>query len=153
MVRTREDVVLPLSEPVRGKDGTLMTEIPIPKDTTVFVGVISSNTRKALWGEDAYEWKPERWLSKLPEAVLDAKIPGVYSNLCGTLLRISESNHLTHYVPQDDILGRRTSLHVRKYSGGGIHLSADWCLDHSGFKFSQLEMSACTRTFMSVTAD
>ncbi|KAM5543449.1 hypothetical protein V8D89_002700 [Ganoderma adspersum] len=78
---TREDVVLPLSEPVRGLDGTMMSEIPIPKDTTVFVGVYTSNTRKALWGEDAYEWKPERWLSRLPDALLDAKIPGVYSNL------------------------------------------------------------------------
>ena len=82
--RTREDVVLPLSEPVRGRDGTMIYEVPIPKDTSVFVGIYSSNTRKALWGEDAYEWKPERWLSRLPDAVMDAKIPGVYSNLCGT---------------------------------------------------------------------
>ena len=81
MVRTREDVVLPLSEPVRGKDGTLMTEIPIPKDTTVFVGVISSNTRKALWGEDAYEWKPERWLSPMPESISKAHLPGVYASM------------------------------------------------------------------------
>ena len=80
--RTREDVVLPLSEPVRGRDGTLITEIPLPKDTSVFIGVMSSNTNKALWGDDAYEWKPERWLTPLPDAVLDAKIPGVYSNLC-----------------------------------------------------------------------
>ncbi|KAM5543438.1 hypothetical protein V8D89_002689 [Ganoderma adspersum] len=78
---TREDVVLPLSEPVRGRHGRMMYEVPIPKDTSVFVGIYSSNTRKALWGEDAYEWKPERWLSRLPDAVLDAKIPGVYSNL------------------------------------------------------------------------
>ena len=82
--RTREDVVLPLSEPVRGRDGTMIYEVPIPKDTSVFVGIYSSNTRKALWGEDAYEWKPERWLSRLPDAVMDAKIPGVYSNLCAT---------------------------------------------------------------------
>ena len=74
-------MILPLSEPVRGLDGKLMTEVPIPKGTTVFVGVMSSNTNKALWGEDAYEWKPERWLEPLPDAVLDAKIPGVYSNL------------------------------------------------------------------------
>ena len=73
--------MLPLSEPVRGLDGTMMSEVPIPKDTTVFVGVYSSNTRKALWGEDAYEWKPERWLHPLPEAVKEAHIPGVYSHL------------------------------------------------------------------------
>ncbi len=73
--------MLPLSQPVRGRDGKLISEIPLPKDTTVFVGVISSNTNRALWGDDAHEWKPERWLSPLPDAVLDAKIPGVYSNL------------------------------------------------------------------------
>ena len=66
---------------MRGRDGTLISEIPIPKDTGVFVGVMSSNTNKALWGEDAYEWRPNRWLAPLPDAVLDAKIPGVYSNL------------------------------------------------------------------------
>ena len=74
--------MLPLSQPVRGRDGSLISEIPIPKDTTVFVGVMASNTNKALWGEDAYEWRPERWLEPLPEPLLDAKIPGVYSNLC-----------------------------------------------------------------------
>ncbi len=39
------------------------------------------NTNKALWGEDAYEWKPERWLGPLPRALDEARIPGVYSNL------------------------------------------------------------------------
>ncbi len=47
----------------------------------MFVGIYTSNTRKALWGEAAYEWRPERCLSRLPDAVLDAKIPGVCSNL------------------------------------------------------------------------
>ena len=56
-------------------------EIPLEKDTLVLVGVISANTHTAMWGSDGHEWKPERWLSPLPEAVLDAKIPGVYSNL------------------------------------------------------------------------
>ncbi|KAI0718774.1 cytochrome P450 [Cerioporus squamosus] len=78
---TREDVVLPLSQPVRGLDGKFMQEIPIPKDTTVVVGLLSSNQNKQIWGEDALEWKPERWLSPLPESVTEAKIPGVYSNL------------------------------------------------------------------------
>ena len=57
--RTREDVVLPLSKPVHG-DGTMISEVPIPKDTTVFIDIYSSNTRKALWGDDAHEWKPDR---------------------------------------------------------------------------------------------
>ncbi|KAI0763492.1 cytochrome P450 [Trametes elegans] len=77
----RKDTVLPLSEPVRGLDGKLMHQIHVPKDTSVFVGIAASNTNKALWGEDAYEWRPERWLEPLPETVLDAKVPGVYANL------------------------------------------------------------------------
>ena len=60
----------------------MISEIPIPKETVVVVGLLSSNRNKALWGEDAMEWKPERWLAGLPETVTDAKIPGVYSNLC-----------------------------------------------------------------------
>lgn len=79
--RTHRDVVLPLSEPVRGKDGRMMHELHIPKNTSVFIGINASNTNQALWGPDAYEWKPERWLAPLPDAVLDAKIPGVYANL------------------------------------------------------------------------
>ena len=79
--RTREDAVLPLSEPVRGLDGKMIREIPVPKDTTVIVGLLSSNQNKQIWGEEALEWKPERWLSPLPESVTEAKIPGVYSNL------------------------------------------------------------------------
>ena len=73
--------MLPLSEPIRGLDGKMMHEIPIPKDTTVMVGLLASNQNKRLWGEDAQEWKPERWLSPLPENLTEAKIPGVYSNL------------------------------------------------------------------------
>ncbi|KAI0631283.1 cytochrome P450 [Trametes polyzona] len=77
----RQDVVLPLSQPVKGRDGRLMHEILVPKNTSVFVGIQASNTNQALWGPDAYEWKPERWLGPLPDAVLGAKIPGVYANL------------------------------------------------------------------------
>lgn len=72
---------LPLSEPIHGLDGTTMNEIFVPRGTTIFVGTWLSNINKSLWGEDADEWKPERWLAPLPDALKDAKIPGVYSNL------------------------------------------------------------------------
>ena len=109
--RTQQDIVLPLSEPVRGVDGKLMHQIHVPKDTSVFVGIAASNTNKALWGEDAYEWKPDRWLQPLPETVMDAKIPGVYANLWVSCdLRVSQPG--SDYLFQDDVLGRRTRLHV-----------------------------------------
>ncbi|PSR81817.1 hypothetical protein PHLCEN_2v6248 [Hermanssonia centrifuga] len=78
---TRQDTVMPLSEPIHGKDGNLVHQIVVPKDTTIIVGIRGCNHSKAIWGEDVLEWKPERWLSSLPESVSNAKVPGVYANL------------------------------------------------------------------------
>ena len=88
--------MLPLSAPIRGKDGKMMDSICVPKGTSVGVGIFSSNRSKAIWGEDAYEWKPERWLSPLPKEVVDAHIPGVYSHLY--VLTIARSGTEEHAV-------------------------------------------------------
>ncbi|KAL0579646.1 hypothetical protein V5O48_002342 [Marasmius crinis-equi] len=62
------------------EDGSLMSEIPLPADTDIFISILNANRNVDLWGPDALEWKPERWLSPLPQAIPDAKIPGVYSH-------------------------------------------------------------------------
>ncbi|KAJ3490087.1 hypothetical protein NLI96_g1671 [Meripilus lineatus] len=79
--RTQKDMVLPLSSPIRGTDGSMINEVPVPKDTDVMIGIMACNKNPALWGPDANEWKPERWLSPLPESITEAHVPGVYSNL------------------------------------------------------------------------
>ncbi|PIL22485.1 cytochrome P450 [Ganoderma sinense ZZ0214-1] len=79
-VATR-DTVLPFSNPVRGRDGKEMHEVFVPKRTVVLTHYQGSNSDPSLWGEDAEEWKPERWLAPLPSALEEARIPGVYSNL------------------------------------------------------------------------
>ncbi|KAJ3994079.1 cytochrome P450 [Lentinula boryana] len=79
--RTRQDTVIPLHQPITGLDGTEMYEVAIPKNTSVIVSISNANRNSELWGEDADEWKPERWLSPLPKALVDARIPGVYSHL------------------------------------------------------------------------
>ncbi|KAF7800123.1 hypothetical protein EIP86_011368 [Pleurotus ostreatoroseus] len=78
---TREDVIMPLANPIHGVDGSLISEILVPKETSISIGIRACNRNKDIWGEDALEWKPERWLSPLPEAIGKAHIPGVYSNL------------------------------------------------------------------------
>jgi len=80
--RTRRDAVIPLSEPIRGVNGHLIHEIPVPDNTNVIIGIMAANRNPELWGQDAHKWIPERWLSPLPDALSDAPIPGVYSNLC-----------------------------------------------------------------------
>ncbi|KAH9852205.1 cytochrome P450 [Lenzites betulinus] len=76
------DTVLPLATPVRGLDGELITAVPLPKNTRVIIDTESCNLDPALWGPDASEWKPERWLAgSVPKEVEEARIPGVFSHM------------------------------------------------------------------------
>ncbi|KAF5360566.1 hypothetical protein D9756_005060 [Leucocoprinus leucothites] len=77
----RSDMLLPLSKPVRGVDSQEMTEIFVAKGTNLIVSAFGANCNPELWGTDSYEWKPERWLSPVPEAVTEAHMPGIYSHL------------------------------------------------------------------------
>lgn len=72
---------MPLSTPIKATDGSMLNEIFLPKGTDVVVGIAASNRNAALWGSDADEWKPERWLSPLPETLTQARLPAVYSHL------------------------------------------------------------------------
>jgi cytochrome P450 len=81
LFRARKDTVLPLSKPIVGRDGTEVGEILVPQSTNVFIAIRGVNRSVDIWGLDADEWKPERWLSPLPDSVTKARIPGIYSNL------------------------------------------------------------------------
>ncbi|KAH9165536.1 cytochrome P450 [Lactarius sanguifluus] len=80
MRTTRSDVVLPLSSPIQDVDGREVHEIFVPKHTNVFAQIHNLNRDPSIWGADAAEWKPERWLAPLPQSVTDANIQGVYAN-------------------------------------------------------------------------
>ncbi|KZV71438.1 cytochrome P450 [Peniophora sp. CONT] len=76
-----KDHVLPLREPITDVNGKVMSEVFVPKGTVVLCALSQVNRSKAVWGEDALEWKPERWLNPLPQTTTDSRVPGVYSNL------------------------------------------------------------------------
>ncbi|KAJ4486950.1 cytochrome P450 [Lentinula lateritia] len=78
---TLQDTVVPLSKPITGVDGIKIREISVPRGTNVVISLYNANRNEELWGPDANEWKPERWLSPLPEAVIQARAPGIYSHL------------------------------------------------------------------------
>ncbi|KAJ2915637.1 hypothetical protein MD484_g4757, partial [Candolleomyces efflorescens] len=78
---TTKDMILPLSRPLTLTNGKTVNEIFVPKDTKIFMSLLGCNIDSDTWGPDAAEWKPDRWLTPLPESVTDARIPGVYSNL------------------------------------------------------------------------
>ncbi len=72
---------MPLMEPIRMRDGTLSNALHIPKNARVIANITACNRDPALWGPDANEWRPSRWLEPLPRELEEAHIPGVYSHL------------------------------------------------------------------------
>ena len=58
----QEDDILPLKDPIIGKDGKIITEIPIKKGQSLQIAVLPFNQRKDIYGEDAATFRPERWL-------------------------------------------------------------------------------------------
>lgn len=82
VVRTaRKDIVMPLMYPIKAVDGAEISEVPVKRNTDVIVAIIAANRSKKIWGEDAEEWKPERWLKPMPESVSKAHMPGVYASM------------------------------------------------------------------------
>ncbi|EIW55368.1 cytochrome P450 [Trametes versicolor FP-101664 SS1] len=76
-----KDAILPLSAPIEGVDGRSIHELHVPAGTVVWSNIFGANRDPAIWGPDAAEWKPERWLSPLPGTVADAHVPSVFANL------------------------------------------------------------------------
>ncbi|KAH9975384.1 cytochrome P450 [Lactifluus volemus] len=77
----RKDSFVPLSRPVLGIDGQTIDRIHVQAGTMVVVGAAAVNRDPIIWGPDADQWIPERWLRPLPETVLDAHLPGVYAHM------------------------------------------------------------------------
>ncbi|KAJ3890390.1 cytochrome P450 [Lentinula edodes] len=132
-----KDDILPLNTPVTDKNGIVHREICIKKGQHLLLAISGVNLAKELWGEDAMDFKPERWLSRLPEAV--NSIPGVWGNmmtflggphgcigyryavlemkvLLFTLVRAFE---IKLAVPKENIINR-TSIVQRPYIKGEI---------------------------------
>ena len=97
-----EDDVLPLTKPFVGTSGRAYTELPIPKGAVLYVSLTGYNLyvfqryyhnlldttlilsfrgrNRDLWGQDAYEFRPERWFEMNEQAESPV---GVYGNLYG----------------------------------------------------------------------
>jgi len=95
------DDVLPLTKPIVGASGRVYTELPIPKGTLITLSAFGYNLcivspghyypgkvltsllhdrNQELWGPDAGEFRPERWLGMNEQ--VESPV-GVYGNLYG----------------------------------------------------------------------
>ncbi|KAJ6511636.1 cytochrome P450 [Mycena vulgaris] len=77
--QTKKDVVVPLTYPIRSEiTGEETTELLIEEGTAVYLGLSAANRSTAIWGPDAAEFKPERWLNRSQN---ESKLPGAYSGM------------------------------------------------------------------------
>ena len=96
--RANHDDIIPLEHPQNTMSGGTVTAIPVSKGQNVVLSLCVYNrsvskyshqrhsvtrgfTRlKSIWGEDADQWRPERFLEPLPK---ESNINlGVFGNLC-----------------------------------------------------------------------
>ncbi|PIL33716.1 cytochrome P450 [Ganoderma sinense ZZ0214-1] len=73
-----KDDVLPLSKPVTTRSGKVISQVPIRAGLRLILSVCAYNREKDVWGEDAHQFNPERWLTSNGKR---ASSVGVYSNL------------------------------------------------------------------------
>jgi len=56
-----KDDVIPLSEPITGRDGTKIHAIQVKRGQQAMIAIKSMNYQEQLFGADAAEYRPERW--------------------------------------------------------------------------------------------
>ncbi|KIY71261.1 PAH-inducible cytochrome P450 monooxygenase PC-PAH 1 [Cylindrobasidium torrendii FP15055 ss-10] len=70
------DEIIPLSEPIITENGEKIYQIPVKKGQHIQCAAHGYNRNPVIWGPDAQEWNPKRWLNK-PDMQYSV---GVYGN-------------------------------------------------------------------------
>ncbi|KAJ7055687.1 cytochrome P450 [Mycena amicta] len=60
------DCNLPLSTPITTRTGAQITQLPIRKGQDLYLAIASYHRTKSIWGADAHEFRPSRWLGEEP---------------------------------------------------------------------------------------
>ncbi|KZV62140.1 cytochrome P450 [Peniophora sp. CONT] len=75
-VAMKDDVIPAAKEWVDNK-GARRSGVRVCKGDFVFLPFLALSRSEAIWGDDAHEWKPERWSKGIPAA---ASVPGIWGN-------------------------------------------------------------------------
>lgn len=73
-----KDDVLPLNKPFTDRKGAVHDSVRVIKGQILMIPILAINRDKSVWGDDAMDFRPERW-ENVPE--LAAGIPGVWGNM------------------------------------------------------------------------
>ncbi|KAL0566776.1 hypothetical protein V5O48_015228 [Marasmius crinis-equi] len=100
-----DEDVIPLSTPVTTPTGASINEIPIAKHQRIYIDVAAYNRLKQVWGEDAEEWNPERFMEGHHNRQTTL---GVYANMFDDFRRRKQvvhwSSRLTHSYQTPSVL-------------------------------------------------
>ncbi|KAG8703084.1 hypothetical protein FRC09_004364 [Ceratobasidium sp. 395] len=72
------DVQVPVSKSFKDRYGVEQTHITVQKGDGIIIPIASMNRDKDIWGDDAREFRPERW-DNLPESAKD--MPAIWGHL------------------------------------------------------------------------
>ncbi|CCM00981.1 uncharacterized protein FIBRA_03029 [Fibroporia radiculosa] len=78
-----QDDVIPLETPVVDVNGQVHNTLKVSKGNIIQIPILVLNRSKELWGEDAHEFKPERWITGIPDSA--KHIPGVWGHMLSFL--------------------------------------------------------------------
>ncbi|THG97108.1 hypothetical protein EW026_g4830 [Hermanssonia centrifuga] len=73
-----KDDVIPLSKPVYGKSGEMISEIPVTAGQNIMISICAYNRLPDVWGNDANEWNPMRFVDASEEKQVKV---GILANL------------------------------------------------------------------------
>ncbi|KAK0186147.1 cytochrome P450 [Armillaria mellea] len=85
-----KDDIIPLGEPITTTEGTIAYEVPVSKGQIVTASVYTYNRLPRVWGDDAEQWNPQRFL--LPREREQVSL-GVFANL----MSFSELHSLPYF--------------------------------------------------------
>ncbi|KAF9243490.1 cytochrome P450 [Melanogaster broomeanus] len=136
----RKDTVLPLYQPIKSISGEMLSAVAIPEGTTLVMSLLASNHNKELWGEDASEWRPERWLTAAGERVQLSKDSNADT---GDGEGNGPSTSTTEKTPgvKDGMKYPGVYASMMTFLGGGRA-----CI---GFKFAEMEIKQVVTTLIS----
>ncbi|KAH7930153.1 cytochrome P450 [Leucogyrophana mollusca] len=130
----RQPTTLPLHSPVRSASGSMVSNMPVPEGTTLFISILAANRNKELWGADAGEWRPERWLTSSGERIQGSVGDGTYGDE-----GVNEGGEKTPGV-KDGVKYPGVYASMMTFLGGGRA-----CI---GFKFAEMEIKQVLTTLI-----